>query len=426
MGPTRNIFGAFAAVQGFSARITRAVPDASHRMGSMALSGHTSHVWGAAMRTIIFLFALMAASAAQTAAPVPSLYPQGSDAANSVGQMVSAVMLCAMVPHPGPDVAKSVTGPTVVTAQFSHGVATATYVTSQSGNPDLDKRVVDCLKNAPADLAAALVDGQKIVVPVYWPSSRPANAITVQRAVPPPPGSTSGITAPLGLTRHQCEQMYPPIAVRLGEQGTARILITVSATGAVTDVGVAASSGYDDLDRASVACAMQWTYRPATQNGVPIAVRTQALIKWALVGPYPSISGPVGWIAARPGEPRALATYIWPEAAGSRHQTVTFGIYPRRGTLADLIPSLPKIVSGSGFQWISGKQTTICSGEDVYEIEYSRTGGVTDHPGLTEIVEEVDTVSDGFAYRTTYDRFSDDTVRPEAEAWIHAHCRRSH
>ena len=118
------------------------------------------------------------------------------------------------------------------------------------------------------------------------------NTITVQSkvATPPPPPkqvAPAGISAPVSLkSSHNCaDRFYPPIAVRLNQEGTVRVRVTVSADGQVTDAKVVGSSGHDSLDEASVKCVMSgvWGgYHPAMQNGQPIAAQTDVNIVWRL------------------------------------------------------------------------------------------------------------------------------------------------
>ena len=65
---------------------------------------------------------------------------------------------------------------------------------------------------------------------------------------------------------------YPPISIRLQEQGTVAIRFTINADGSVTECQVATTSGKPRLDDA--ACTMvkrRWKYKPATQDGKPVA-----------------------------------------------------------------------------------------------------------------------------------------------------------
>ena len=79
-----------------------------------------------------------------------------------------------------------------------------------------------------------------------------------------------------------CLAHYPQAAKDAGAEGTTRLDFTVTEQGKVTDIGVARSSGNADLDAASVTCARLWTYKPATKEGKPTAVRWSATVQWKL------------------------------------------------------------------------------------------------------------------------------------------------
>lgn len=128
-------------------------------------------------------------------------------------------------------------------------------------------------------------------------NNAPTNTITVQSkvATPPPPPRVvappkpQGITAPVSLkSSHNCaDRYYPPIAMRLNQQGTTTVRITVSASGQVTDAKIQNSSGYDSLDQASLRCVQSGSwggYKPAMQNGVPTAAQTDVKIEWKISG----------------------------------------------------------------------------------------------------------------------------------------------
>jgi protein TonB len=125
-------------------------------------------------------------------------------------------------------------------------------------------------------------------------SSAPTITTQSKYATPPPPPKAvvappkpAGITAPVSLkSSHNCaERYYPPIAVRLNQQGTTTLRITVSAGGQVTEAKVANSSGFDSLDQAALKCVQggSWGgYKPAMQNGQAIDAQTEVNIVWKL------------------------------------------------------------------------------------------------------------------------------------------------
>lgn len=121
----------------------------------------------------------------------------------------------------------------------------------------------------------------------------PAQTITQVTTVTPPPPVTPKpvatpppISAPASIGRaHECgSRYYPPLAVRLNHEGVTTIGFTITPNGDVTNVHVVESSGHDELDQASIPCAQRWQYKPATQNGQPVAVPWTTKVVWKLTG----------------------------------------------------------------------------------------------------------------------------------------------
>jgi protein TonB len=75
---------------------------------------------------------------------------------------------------------------------------------------------------------------------------------------------------------------YPEMARALGQQGTVGLLIQVSAEGRVTEVRVAQSSGFPTLDQAARRAAEQWRFRPAQQDGRPVAGSIRTSVQFRL------------------------------------------------------------------------------------------------------------------------------------------------
>ena len=75
---------------------------------------------------------------------------------------------------------------------------------------------------------------------------------------------------------------YPGSAVADGVEGTVRLKVLVSETGAVAEVEVIESSGDRRLDAAAAEFVGRWRYRPAVQDGTPRRVYTYAKVTFEL------------------------------------------------------------------------------------------------------------------------------------------------
>jgi protein TonB len=113
--------------------------------------------------------------------------------------------------------------------------------------------------------------------------------VTTAITPPPPPAppkpQAPPVTTPISIGKaHECQSKYPPLAMRLGHEGTVLVGMTVETDGSVANVHVLQSSGHDELDQGAVGCASSWHYKPATQSGQPIAHEWQASVKYKLTG----------------------------------------------------------------------------------------------------------------------------------------------
>jgi protein TonB len=113
------------------------------------------------------------------------------------------------------------------------------------------------------------------------PPPPPAPPAPVAAAPPPPPPPP---TPPTATTSHSVTaDDYPPVSIRLQEQGKVSIKYTIAADGTVSDCAVTMSSGKGRLDDA--ACTMvrkRWKFKPATQDGKPVAYSMPAEVIFAL------------------------------------------------------------------------------------------------------------------------------------------------
>jgi len=111
----------------------------------------------------------------------------------------------------------------------------------------------------------------------------PSPITVTNKPPPPPPVVHQAVSTPVSVGRpHVCTEQYPPMALRLGQEGTTMLSFKVTTEGGVSNVTVAKSSGYDSLDSAAVSCAARWHYKPATQDGTPVERDWQANVVWKI------------------------------------------------------------------------------------------------------------------------------------------------
>lgn len=79
------------------------------------------------------------------------------------------------------------------------------------------------------------------------------------------------IPAGVDATVHNRLPVYPEEAARLGEEGEVVLLVHIAPDGSAGAVDVEQSSGYEILDRRAREAVSQWRFRPAVQDGLPIA-----------------------------------------------------------------------------------------------------------------------------------------------------------
>jgi TonB family protein len=63
-------------------------------------------------------------------------------------------------------------------------------------------------------------------------------------------------------------------------EGVTDIAFVIDTRGHLQDIRIAKSSGFDEIDKASMGCAAHWHYFPATQDGKPVEQRWGARIDW--------------------------------------------------------------------------------------------------------------------------------------------------
>lgn len=91
------------------------------------------------------------------------------------------------------------------------------------------------------------------------------------------------VHAAVGILSTHSVPPYPPIARRIGAEGKVTLRLTVSAEGRVTQADIVTSSGRDELDETAQAWILaHWAYKPALENGVPVASHVLATVTFSL------------------------------------------------------------------------------------------------------------------------------------------------
>ena len=105
--------------------------------------------------------------------------------------------------------------------------------------------------------------------------------ITTVRGPVTPPTTYDRMAAAVGGTH--TTPPYPPLAIRLSEEGSVQLRLTISAQGSVTDAVVVRSSGYDDLDQAARNWILaHWRYQPAARGGAAVASTSDVQVRFDL------------------------------------------------------------------------------------------------------------------------------------------------
>jgi len=98
--------------------------------------------------------------------------------------------------------------------------------------------------------------------------------------VSPPPISFSPARA---IIATHTTPDYPPLARRLGQQGTLRLKLVVTEQGNVSEAVVVNSSGFPYLDNAAVEWVKQhWRYEPAKQGARAVRAEVPAVVTFKL------------------------------------------------------------------------------------------------------------------------------------------------
>jgi TonB family protein len=151
-------------------------------------------------------------------------------------------------------------------------------ILSGNGNDAIDDAAMRCISKWRANAGGP--DVAEAVGPhwatIHWSAGTPVHFPADSKEV------DLALTSTFEAGSGPCPSYYPPRAMRLGEEGATTVQFHVEADGSVRDASVFVSSGYRDLDNASIACAKFWRYQPSMKDGKPIEVLRSATIRWQI------------------------------------------------------------------------------------------------------------------------------------------------
>jgi len=164
-----------------------------------------------------------------------------------------------------------------VTSELTKAPPPVVAVVPEVGSKTLSP-VAAVVPEAATDLTKA--PPPTIVASLSPPPPAPTASPKVVKQTPAPPPHIP----PLAITNNSVTAAdYPLLAIRLQEQGTVLIKYLVKEDGSVGDCTVTTPSGRSLLDAA--ACAMvkgRWKFKPATQDGKPVAEFLTAEVAFTL------------------------------------------------------------------------------------------------------------------------------------------------
>ena len=144
---------------------------------------------------------------------------------------------------------------------------------------------VDPTPSPNAPTSTQLASAKPAAAPALAPATTPSAVAPAAMAAPvastvatPEPKSSPPAPPAVELPSTAAQYLqnpkprYPPISLRLGEQGTVRVQVLVNENGLAKDVQVETSSGFYRLDNAALTTVLTWRFVPGKRAGVPTAM----------------------------------------------------------------------------------------------------------------------------------------------------------
>ncbi|MEO8300204.1 MAG: TonB family protein [Rhizomicrobium sp.] len=179
----------------------------------------------------------------------------------------------------------------VVFSMFIYGLANHTIadIIRDIEVPPIQKLEVETRVQPPEPTITKKVPTETPIPPIFTTEKAPGgNSITLLRPTSDDPQAARGFDRPLAsVAGTHTVPPYPPIARRSGAEGKVTLRLTVSAEGKVTAAEVVSSSGRDDMDKGAQQWIMaHWAYKPALDNGVPVAGHMLASVIFSLTNEH--------------------------------------------------------------------------------------------------------------------------------------------
>lgn len=126
------------------------------------------------------------------------------------------------------------------------------------------------------------VQTQTVPPPQAYQPPAPAAPVAAPPAPPAPAGPTSRATANARVFEVS-EDDYPPSSLRAEEEGVTQVRVAINAQGRVEACEITASSNFPKLDERTCKIAQsRWRFKPALQNGTPVADSLTKRIRWQI------------------------------------------------------------------------------------------------------------------------------------------------
>lgn len=125
----------------------------------------------------------------------------------------------------------------------------------------------------PVQVPPVLVDIQIPFDPPPTALQAPITDKPVPPPAPPAPPAPRPVAATKAVVTYKPDTFdyYPSTSRNLGEEGKLRVRLCVGTNGRVTESTIGESSGIPRLDEAGVRLAKQYRFKPATEDGKPVA-----------------------------------------------------------------------------------------------------------------------------------------------------------